>query len=129
MSVIDLFIFKMQLLVLFLCASKLLRNVRIANHNKDGNVSFCFCVRYCGERSSLALNSNSNTIVISFHSDSSYTDKGFSAQYKAYDPQNRKDHSGYILFSVCSYSINAQRLLVVVVAYVAKILNIFIGYP
>ncbi|TSK49693.1 Suppressor of tumorigenicity 14 protein [Bagarius yarrelli] len=44
--------------------------------------------KYCGERSSLALNINSNTIVISFHSDSSYTDKGFSAQYKAYDPQN-----------------------------------------
>ncbi|KAK3531475.1 hypothetical protein QTP70_022104, partial [Hemibagrus guttatus] len=44
--------------------------------------------KYCGERSSLALNSNSNTMVISFHSDSSYTDKGFSAQYKAYDPQN-----------------------------------------
>ncbi|XP_060744494.1 suppressor of tumorigenicity 14 protein homolog [Tachysurus vachellii] len=44
--------------------------------------------KYCGERSSLALNSNSNTMLITFHSDGSYTDKGFRAQYKAYDPQN-----------------------------------------
>ncbi|XP_046718180.1 suppressor of tumorigenicity 14 protein homolog isoform X1 [Silurus meridionalis] len=44
--------------------------------------------KYCGERSALTLNSNSNNMVITFHSDSSYTDKGFSAQYNAYDPQN-----------------------------------------
>ncbi|MCJ8740324.1 hypothetical protein PDJAM_G00057610 [Pangasius djambal] len=44
--------------------------------------------KYCGERSALTLKSNTNTMVITFHSDSSYTDKGFSAQYNAYDPQN-----------------------------------------
>ncbi|XP_017346778.1 suppressor of tumorigenicity 14 protein isoform X1 [Ictalurus punctatus] len=44
--------------------------------------------KYCGERSTLTLNSNTNAMLVSFHSDSSYTDKGFSAQYNAYDPQN-----------------------------------------
>lgn len=60
--------------------------------NKDGGVLVCLYVRYCGERSALNLNSNNNTMVINFHSDNSYTDKGFSAQYSAYDPQNRKLH-------------------------------------
>lgn len=44
--------------------------------------------RYCGERASLALSSNTNSMVIQFHSDRSYTDKGFKAQYSAYDPLN-----------------------------------------
>ncbi|XP_060753667.1 suppressor of tumorigenicity 14 protein isoform X2 [Neoarius graeffei] len=44
--------------------------------------------KYCGERPLLTLNSNTNTMVISFHSDSSYTNKGFKAQYNAYNPQN-----------------------------------------
>ncbi|XP_062872681.1 suppressor of tumorigenicity 14 protein [Trichomycterus rosablanca] len=44
--------------------------------------------KYCGERTMLALSSSNNTMVIRFHSDSSYTDKGFKAQYSAYDPLN-----------------------------------------
>ncbi|XP_022617673.1 suppressor of tumorigenicity 14 protein homolog [Seriola dumerili] len=44
--------------------------------------------KYCGEMSSLALTSTSNVLDVSFHSDESYTDKGFSAEYTAYDPAN-----------------------------------------
>ncbi|XP_061144671.1 suppressor of tumorigenicity 14 protein homolog isoform X1 [Syngnathus typhle] len=44
--------------------------------------------RYCGELTSLALTSNTNTLEVRFHSDESYTDKGFSAEYIAYDPGN-----------------------------------------
>ncbi|KAM9852302.1 suppressor of tumorigenicity 14 protein homolog isoform 2-T2 [Aulostomus maculatus] len=45
-------------------------------------------VKYCGEMSSLALTSTTNTLDVIFHSDESYTDKGFSAEYSAYDPAN-----------------------------------------
>ncbi|CAL8248740.1 unnamed protein product [Lota lota] len=44
--------------------------------------------KYCGERSSLSLTSTTNKLDISFHSDESYTDKGFIANYSAYDPAN-----------------------------------------
>ncbi|XP_019728444.1 suppressor of tumorigenicity 14 protein homolog [Hippocampus comes] len=44
--------------------------------------------KYCGELSSLALTSTTNTLDVTFHSDESYTDKGFSAEYNAYDPGN-----------------------------------------
>ncbi|XP_054636933.1 suppressor of tumorigenicity 14 protein homolog [Dunckerocampus dactyliophorus] len=44
--------------------------------------------KYCGELSSLALTSTSNVLEVTFHSDESYTDKGFSAEYSAYDPGN-----------------------------------------
>uniref|UniRef100_A0A671TSG2 ST14 transmembrane serine protease matriptase n=1 Tax=Sparus aurata TaxID=8175 RepID=A0A671TSG2_SPAAU len=43
---------------------------------------------YCGEMSTLALTSTTNTMEVIFHSDESYTDKGFSAEYSAYDPAN-----------------------------------------
>lgn len=39
---------------------------------------------------SLALTSDSNILDVTFHSDMSYTDKGFSANYSAYDPANRE---------------------------------------
>ncbi|XP_044063592.1 suppressor of tumorigenicity 14 protein [Siniperca chuatsi] len=42
--------------------------------------------KYCGEMSSLALTSDTNSLDVSFHSDKSYTDKGFRAEYSAYDP-------------------------------------------
>lgn len=45
-------------------------------------------VKYCGERPSLSLTSTSNELTIVFHSDKSHTDKGFSAEYSAYDPGN-----------------------------------------
>lgn len=44
--------------------------------------------KYCGEIPSLALTSDTNEMVVTFHSDESYTDKGFSAEYSAYDPKN-----------------------------------------
>ncbi|XP_042346441.1 suppressor of tumorigenicity 14 protein [Plectropomus leopardus] len=44
--------------------------------------------KYCGEMSSLALTSTTNTLDVRFHSDESYTDKGFSVEYSAYDPSN-----------------------------------------
>ncbi|XP_076832336.1 suppressor of tumorigenicity 14 protein homolog [Brachyhypopomus gauderio] len=44
--------------------------------------------KYCGERSVLAFSSSNSSLVIQFHSDNSYTDKGFMAQYSAYDPKN-----------------------------------------
>lgn len=44
--------------------------------------------KYCGEVSSLALTSTSNILEVNFHSDESYTDKGFSAEYTTYDPAN-----------------------------------------
>ncbi|KAM4580939.1 suppressor of tumorigenicity 14 protein homolog [Odontesthes bonariensis] len=42
--------------------------------------------KYCGEVSSLALTSDTNVLEVTFHSDESYTDKGFNAEYIAYDP-------------------------------------------
>ncbi|XP_010788004.1 suppressor of tumorigenicity 14 protein homolog [Notothenia coriiceps] len=42
--------------------------------------------KYCGELSSLALISKSNVLEVMFHSDESFADKGFSAEYSAYDP-------------------------------------------
>lgn len=44
--------------------------------------------KYCGEVSSLALTSTTNTLDVLFHSDEAYTDKGFRAEYSAYDPSN-----------------------------------------
>ncbi|XP_038133413.1 suppressor of tumorigenicity 14 protein homolog [Cyprinodon tularosa] len=44
--------------------------------------------RYCGELSSLALTSDSNILEVKFHSDESYTDKGFFAQYNEFDPND-----------------------------------------
>uniref|UniRef100_A0A665W426 Suppressor of tumorigenicity 14 protein homolog n=1 Tax=Echeneis naucrates TaxID=173247 RepID=A0A665W426_ECHNA len=46
------------------------------------------CARYCGEMSTLALTSKNNILNVHFHSDESYTDKGFSAEYTAFDPEN-----------------------------------------
>nr|XP_046255324.1 suppressor of tumorigenicity 14 protein homolog isoform X2 [Scatophagus argus] len=45
--------------------------------------------KYCGEVSSLALTSDTNVLDVTFHSDESYTDKGFSAEYNAYDPSDQ----------------------------------------
>ncbi|XP_036393922.1 suppressor of tumorigenicity 14 protein homolog [Megalops cyprinoides] len=44
--------------------------------------------KYCGERTMLAVTSDTNKMEITFHSDESYTDKGFMAEYSAYDPKN-----------------------------------------
>ncbi|KAG1951968.1 suppressor of tumorigenicity 14 protein homolog isoform X1 [Pimephales promelas] len=42
--------------------------------------------KYCGERQRFVLSSTSNTLEVKFHSDESYTDKGFSIIYTAFDP-------------------------------------------
>ncbi|XP_017574827.1 suppressor of tumorigenicity 14 protein homolog [Pygocentrus nattereri] len=60
--------------------------VNVRNCNKD--YVEILGIKYCGERSMLALTSPSNTLMINFHSDKSYTDKGFMAVYSAYDPKN-----------------------------------------
>ncbi|KAM7420562.1 hypothetical protein PAMA_015003 [Pampus argenteus] len=44
--------------------------------------------KYCGEMSSLSITSDTNVLDVIFHSDESYTDKGFRAEYSAYDPTN-----------------------------------------
>ncbi|XP_041649005.1 suppressor of tumorigenicity 14 protein homolog [Cheilinus undulatus] len=44
--------------------------------------------KFCGEVSSLSHTSKTNILEVYFHSDESYTDKGFSAEYSAFDPQN-----------------------------------------
>ncbi|XP_031455611.1 suppressor of tumorigenicity 14 protein isoform X1 [Phasianus colchicus] len=41
--------------------------------------------RYCGERSQFVVASSTNKITVQFHSDRSYTDTGFSAEYLSYD--------------------------------------------
>ncbi|KAG5271940.1 hypothetical protein AALO_G00185900 [Alosa alosa] len=45
-------------------------------------------IKYCGERSTLSLTSTSDKVEVYFHSDESYTDKGFQAEFNAYDPGN-----------------------------------------
>ncbi|KAM6909849.1 suppressor of tumorigenicity 14 protein homolog [Xenentodon cancila] len=42
--------------------------------------------KYCGELPSLVVTSETNVMEVIFHSDESFTDKGFSAEYSAYDP-------------------------------------------
>uniref|UniRef100_A0AAY4AQ10 ST14 protein n=1 Tax=Denticeps clupeoides TaxID=299321 RepID=A0AAY4AQ10_9TELE len=44
--------------------------------------------KYCGEKAMLALSSDANSMEIYFHSDKSYTDKGFKAEYSIFDPGN-----------------------------------------
>ncbi|KAM4703778.1 suppressor of tumorigenicity 14 protein [Rhinophrynus dorsalis] len=44
--------------------------------------------RYCGERQSFVVSSNSNKMLVRFRSDQSYTDTGFTAQYLSYEPTN-----------------------------------------
>ncbi|XP_027267542.1 suppressor of tumorigenicity 14 protein isoform X1 [Cricetulus griseus] len=41
--------------------------------------------RYCGEKSQFVVSSNSSKITVRFHSDHSYTDTGFLAEYLSYD--------------------------------------------
>ncbi|XP_033925393.1 suppressor of tumorigenicity 14 protein isoform X1 [Melopsittacus undulatus] len=41
--------------------------------------------RYCGERSQFVVTSTTDRIEVRFHSDQSYTDTGFSAEYLSYD--------------------------------------------
>ncbi|XP_074833085.1 suppressor of tumorigenicity 14 protein [Carettochelys insculpta] len=41
--------------------------------------------KYCGERSRFVVASTNNKITVRFHSDQSYTDTGFSAEFLSYD--------------------------------------------
>ncbi|XP_042552139.1 suppressor of tumorigenicity 14 protein [Dipodomys spectabilis] len=44
--------------------------------------------KFCGERSPFVVSSNSNKMTVRFHSDHSYTDTGFLAEYLSYDSRN-----------------------------------------
>nr|XP_048314730.1 suppressor of tumorigenicity 14 protein [Myodes glareolus] len=44
--------------------------------------------RYCGQKSKFVVSSNSSKITVRFHSDQSYTDTGFLAEYLSYDSNN-----------------------------------------
>jgi suppressor of tumorigenicity protein 14 len=44
--------------------------------------------KYCGERSQFVVTSNSSKMTVRFHSDHSYTDTGFLAEYLSYDSKN-----------------------------------------
>ncbi|XP_075459469.1 suppressor of tumorigenicity 14 protein homolog [Ascaphus truei] len=44
--------------------------------------------RYCGERASFVVSSNSSKTMVRFVSDKSYTDTGFTAEYLSYEPSN-----------------------------------------
>ncbi|XP_073673339.1 suppressor of tumorigenicity 14 protein homolog isoform X1 [Garra rufa] len=44
--------------------------------------------KYCGERRRLVIPSTTNSLEVKFHSDESYTDKGFRITYMAFDPVN-----------------------------------------
>lgn len=48
--------------------------------------------RYCGERPQFVVASNTNRITVQFHSDQSYTDTGFSAEFLSYDSSDRKSN-------------------------------------
>jgi hypothetical protein len=50
----------------------------------------CLSSRYCGERSQFVVTSNSSKMTVRFHSDHSYTDTGFLAEYLSYDSKNRE---------------------------------------
>ncbi|XP_011483418.1 suppressor of tumorigenicity 14 protein homolog [Oryzias latipes] len=57
--------------------------------------------KYCGEMSSLSLTSDTNILEVKFHSDESYTDKGFNAEYTAYDPNNPCPKQFFCNTSIC----------------------------
>lgn len=46
--------------------------------------------RYCGERAQFVVAGNSNKLTVHFHSDQSYTDAGFLAEYVSYDSLDRE---------------------------------------
>ncbi|KAM9309269.1 suppressor of tumorigenicity 14 protein homolog isoform 2-T3 [Pholidichthys leucotaenia] len=45
-------------------------------------------IKYCGDKSPFSVASTTNVIDIKFHSDESYTNQGFIAEYIAYSPTN-----------------------------------------
>nr|XP_035120984.1 suppressor of tumorigenicity 14 protein [Callithrix jacchus] len=44
--------------------------------------------KYCGEKSKFVVTSNNNKITVRFHSDQSYTDTGFLAEYVSFDSRD-----------------------------------------
>lgn len=46
--------------------------------------------RFCGERPQFVVASRSSRITVHFHSDQSYTDTGFLAEYLSYDSSDRE---------------------------------------
>lgn len=50
--------------------------------------------RFCGERPQFVVASQSSRITVRLHSDQSYTDTGFLAEYQSYDSHDREWLSG-----------------------------------
>lgn len=46
--------------------------------------------RFCGEKSQFVVASKNSKITVHFHSDQSYTDTGFLAEYLSYDSSDRE---------------------------------------
>ena len=46
--------------------------------------------RYCGKRPQFVASSRSNKITVHFHSDQSYTDTGFLAEFLSFDARDRE---------------------------------------
>lgn len=60
--------------------------------------SLCLCCRLCGSKpENTVITSRSNVMTIKFHSDSSYVDQGFTAEYETFVPTNRKTWSPFLL--------------------------------
>lgn len=55
--------------------------------------------RLCGERSpSTVVSVKSNKMEVVFNSDMSYVDRGFSAEFQAYEPSDRKSEAPTRMF-------------------------------
>lgn len=46
--------------------------------------------RFCGEKPQFVVASQNNRLTVRFHSDQSYTDTGFLAEYLSYDSSDRE---------------------------------------
>uniref|UniRef100_A0A8C1NVD8 Zmp:0000001114 n=1 Tax=Cyprinus carpio TaxID=7962 RepID=A0A8C1NVD8_CYPCA len=63
-------------------------NDYVAIYNSLSPDSTYAITKFCGERRRLVLSSTTNSLEVKFHSDESYTDKGFRIIYTAFDPVN-----------------------------------------
>ena len=52
------------------------------------------CLRMCGEKSTNTVySSRTNQITVKFYSDMSYVDQGFSAEFEAFEPNDRMSNN------------------------------------
>lgn len=75
--------------------------------------SLSLCCRLCGSKpESTVITSRSNVMTIKFHSDSSYVDQGFTAEYETFVPTNRKTWSPFLLVYPTVFSLILSRCFV-----------------